>query len=51
MGTHQNKNAIRKIERRLGTKERTQGVDFVVGGNAYEFAETKEDISESRLDN
>jgi hypothetical protein len=47
MGSHQNKNAIRKIEKRLGAKERVQGVDFVVGGNAYEFAETKEDITES----
>ena len=47
MGTHQNKNAIRKIERRLGVKERTQGVDFVEGGNAYEFAETNQDIRES----
>ncbi len=47
MGKHQNKNAVRKIEKRLGVKERDQGVDFVVGGKAYEFAETKEDIKES----
>lgn len=47
MGKHQNKNAVRKIENRLGVKERAQGVDFVVDGNAYEFAETKEDIRES----
>lgn len=47
MGKHQNKTAVRKIEKRLGVKERAKGVDFVVSGNAYEFAETKQDIKES----
>ncbi len=47
MGKHANRNVIKKIERRLGTKERSKGVDFVKNGNAYEFAETREDIKTS----
>jgi len=47
MGKHTNRNAVGKIERRLGTKERSKGVDFVIKGNAYEFAETKNDILSS----
>ncbi len=47
MGKHTNKEAIRKIEKRLRSKERPVGVDFVKGGNAYEFAESKDDIRSS----
>lgn len=47
MGKHQNESAVRKIEKRLSGKERPQGVDFVVNGNAYEFAENKQDIRDS----
>ena len=47
MGTHRNRAAIKKIEKRLGTKERPIGIDFVTKGNGYEYAETKEDIKDS----
>lgn len=43
IGKHQNENAVATIERRLRTKEHPKGVDFVVNGNAYEYAETKGD--------
>jgi len=35
------------IEKRLGVQERSNGVDFVVGGRAFEYAETKSDIRSS----
>ena len=47
IGKHQNKSAVKKIEKRLGVKERSEGVDFVVGGKAFEFAETESDIKSS----
>jgi len=45
MGKHQNVNAIRRIESRIGTKERNTGVDFKTNRKAWEFAETKQDIN------
>ena len=47
MDKHSNRSVVRKIERRLGARERTKGVNFVKNGYPYEFAEIKQGIRNS----